>query len=131
MVIAFMKGKSAYYFIILFTAFSLRCFSQASISYQQMVRRDDVNLVLALKGTKGMLRLDSDSISFITDKAASRKASFAGSYTDVVKIKRYTSILIPNRIGIRSADGEIYRIFTYRRKKIIGIIESRMSRREK
>ena len=96
--------------------------------YQQKVRRDDVNLDLALKGNKGMLRLGADSISFVTDKEASHRANFAISYKDVVKVKRYAGMLIPNRIGITGSHGETYRIFTYRRKKIIEIIESRMVR---
>ena len=106
----------------------LTCLSQSGNVYRQEVRRDDVNIFRALKGTKGTLTLDFDSILFETH-GKTKRINFSLSYNDVVEIKRYKAMLLPNRIGIRTSGGETYRIFTYRRKKIIDFIEARISAR--
>ena len=100
------------------------CLAQEEAVYRQNVRRDDVNFFRALKGTKGVLTLDADFISFDAQLKRVKDLNFKVAYDEIVKVKRYRGLLLPNRIGFQTA-GRTYRIFTYRRKRIIDIIESK------
>ena len=46
-------------------------------------------------------------------------------YAEIAKIKRYRGMLLPNRIGIRTAENRTFRIFTYKRKTILNILRER------
>jgi hypothetical protein len=95
-----------------------------SIIYQQVVRRDDVNVLQAFKGTKGVLLLSVNSIAFRANRERAKEINFTLTYSQVKRVKRYRGMLIPNRIGIKTYSGETYRIFTYRRKRILATLES-------
>jgi hypothetical protein len=92
--------------------------------------RRDVGFFQALKGTKGELLLGKDSVKFVARKYQAKKLNFAVSYAEVKKIKRYRMMLIPNRIGIKTKTSKTYRIFTFRRRQILAILESKVLNRK-
>ncbi len=112
-------------FITSFIIINWPAFSQIEIPFEQTVRRDDVSIFQAFQGTKGVLKLGRDSVVFRAIKASASQINFALPYTQIAKVKRYKATLFSNRIGITTLDRKTYRIFTYRRKKILKLLKSR------
>ena len=122
--ICIMFNKKAGVLVFLAIAFT-HSFAQDAILHRQDLRRDDVTIGHGLKGTKGTLTLCKDSIHFSAADRNNEVIDFAVSYAQITKIKRYRGILLPNRIGIKTSDNTTFRLFTYKRKEILAILEER------
>ena len=113
-------------FVLIFLTFvPADLYGQDSVLHRQYVRRDDVSIGEGLKGTKGLLTLRQDSICFSVLDRNNETLDFMISYAEIAKIKRYRGMLLPNRIGIRTAENRTFRIFTYKRKTILNILRER------
>lgn len=100
--------------------------AKAQIIYEQRLSRADLSVSEAMNGTRGTIYLTNDSVTFKARKAGNERINFGLSYNQISSIRRVNPLLFPNRILIRLKDGEKYRLFTYRRRKIINEISRRL-----
>ena len=77
----------------------------------------------------GILTLTDQSVQFAADKKP-KERNFTLAYPDIYRIRRGWSLIFPNMTVIRTRDGGRYRIYTYRRKKIIRLVGIRINRKK-
>lgn len=97
------------------------------IIYSQKVIRDDAMFERPISTKVGFVSLTSDSLIFTCKKERLSRFNFSIPYTQIQAINTFYGFLIPNRIKIRTKDGESYRLFTYKKRNILRITKERMS----
>jgi hypothetical protein len=95
--------------------------NEAGVLYSQTVTRDDNFFATPFTVKRGTLLLTNDSLIFKSKKSKHSRFSFSIPYDQIKYIKHPYAFLIPNRIKIRTKNGETYRLFTYKKKHIIKI----------
>lgn len=123
LILLFMKLS----FIILSLTFSPLVYGQTKIIYEQKAKRDDLIKVEGFDNRKGVITLTEDSISFKIIEARPTQLNFSLAYSEVKSINVFYGFLIPNRIKIRTWDGESFRLFTYRKKHLIRQTRARLN----
>ncbi|MCC5921540.1 MAG: hypothetical protein JJU23_12745 [Cyclobacteriaceae bacterium] len=96
-----------------------------SVLHVQEVKRI-TTMYEPLRDFKGELKLTSDSVIF-TREEGKQPGSFTLSYDDILSVKRAGYFLIlPGKIVIEDKNYAKYRLKTFKRKKIVDIIQSKI-----
>jgi hypothetical protein len=95
-----------------------------SVLYKQKVSRDDQFFRKMFAPRRGMLAIKKDSVTFTTKRQRSSWLNFSLSYDEIEYVKRV--FWTPNRTKIKAKNGETYRLFTYKRGKIIKFIRAKL-----
>ncbi|MDO8967269.1 MAG: hypothetical protein Q8S14_02685 [Algoriphagus sp.] len=74
---------------------------------------------------RGELKLKDSEMTF-TPKNAKNRGSFLLEYKDLISVKRRCLLIFPNYIVITDKNFAKYKIGTYRRKKIVETINSKI-----
>lgn len=126
-----MKLKFETLFIILLvTTPCLKAYGNPtdSVLYSQKVLRDDRMFEDMFRAKRGMLFLTDTGIAFKSRRPNHSRFDFSIPYDQIKSIKTFYGFLIPNRIKIKTTTGEKYRLFTYRKRKIIKITRDQMEK---
>jgi hypothetical protein len=95
-----------------------------SVLYKQKVSRDDQFFKKMLAPRRGTLAIKNDSVTFTTKRQSSSWLNFSLSYNEIEYVKRV--FWTPNRTKIKAKNGKSYRLFTYKRGKIIKFIRAKL-----
>lgn len=111
-------------FILLVLTIAVR--GQSLIIYEQKVKRDDLIKVEGFKSRRGLISLTEDSLRFIILDKRPTQLNFRLAYSEIKSINIFFGFLLPNRIKIKTWDGNSYRLFTYKKKEILRITKSKL-----
>jgi hypothetical protein len=119
------------YTLYVFLTFSYVCEASRhrdTVIYQQKVTLDYTQLIdfVSFRNSVGTLFLTQDSLIFRTHKKKHIDDDFAFAYAELALVDTDNSLLFPNRIKIILLNGERYRLYTYKRRKIISIVQNQM-----
>ena len=95
------------------------------ILHHQKVYRTG-NILEFWNSFQGILQLKENTVEFIP-KNINRRGAFELSYDDILSVKKRPSIFVPNRIFIKDKNHSTFKIFTYKRKQIVEIIQSKIA----
>jgi len=95
------------------------------IVYSQKVERRG-NILEIWNAFPGTLYLRENTVEFIP-KNINGRGAFELSYDDIISVKKRPSIFVPNRIFIKDKNHSTFKIFTYKRKQIVEIIQSKIA----
>ena len=105
----------------------LPCNGQSSnVIYKQSVQRDDL-FFIEMFSHRGTILLTQDSLIFKIRRNRPSELNFSLAYGQIKSIKVFYGFLIPNRIKIKSIEGTSYRLFTYKKRKIIQLTREKMA----
>jgi hypothetical protein len=125
------------FLIILFVSrFSLHSFTVSAftvtdtILYEQKVFRDDRMFKDIFRTKKGTLYLTDQQLEFKSHRPTHARFDFSIPYGQIKSIRTYYGFIIPipNRIKIKTISSERFRLFTYKRRKIIRITREQMAK---
>lgn len=97
-----------------------------SIIYSQKVIRDDRMFHDMLRAKRGMLVLTNEALEFRSKRPGHARFDFSIPYNNIKYIRPFYGFIIPNRIKIKTNTGETYRLFTYKKRKIINITQAQI-----
>lgn len=76
---------------------------------------------------KGEILILTDGVAFCSRNPKKQNYNFNIAYDEIKTIKRVWYFVFPNRILFQTRDGENYRFYTYRRKRIIEAAKMQMA----
>ncbi|MCC5921542.1 MAG: hypothetical protein JJU23_12755 [Cyclobacteriaceae bacterium] len=98
---------------------------QDSILHTQIITRGDLSISYGYAGVGGELLLTSNNVVFNT-RNKKGKCSFKLNYDHIESVEKKWSLFTPNIIIIRDKNYAKFTLITYRRKKIVDIINSKI-----
>lgn len=98
-----------------------------SVLFSQKVVRDDKMFEDIFRAKRGTLLLTSQKMEFKSKRPSHSRFDFSIPYSQIKSISRFYGFVIPNRIKIKTETGETYRLFTYKKRKIIKITREQMA----
>ena len=127
-----MLKKKYLFLIFLFVEFNNKSFCSTinsipdTVLHSQKVQREDVPFKQHFNGCAGILTLTNNQIIFVAKKSKNDKINFVIAYSDILIIKPINILFFPNRIRIETKDGHNYKLFTYKREKIIEVVRNKL-----
>jgi|GEM_PF-4960052 hypothetical protein len=98
-----------------------------SVLFSQKVVRDDKMFEDVWRAKRGTLLLTNQKIEFKSKRPNHSRFDFSIPYSQIKSIRPFYGFVIPNRIKIKTETGATYRLFTYKKKKIIKITREQMA----
>lgn len=98
-----------------------------SVLFSQKVVRDDKMFEDVFRAKRGTLFLTNQKMEFKSKRPSHSRFDFSIPYSQIKSIRRFYGFVIPNRIKIKTETGEAYRLFTYKKGKIIKITRKQIA----
>lgn len=79
---------------------------------------------------RGTLVLTDEYLQFQAANLKKKDRNLLIYYSDIHSVKRRWAYVFPNRILVRTRNGDKYTFYTYRRKKIVCIVAAHIDRKK-
>lgn len=100
--------------------------STDTVLYSQRLYREGLPFAQYVKGSRGTLYLTLHKLQFRSFKTTNSSIDFNVTYQDIESIRAVNYLIFPNRILIKTKVGKLYRLYTYKRKRILETVQERI-----